>query len=263
MNPLSTATDSSFTSTGKGLLTIFSVGLVKVVIGVEFINTQISIPWFPTINLANLHNLTYLYMAFMFYAILRYRLHNESSFRTIGIIALSDGLKSGWIGRWFVYRYILNDNENYMVRTNLTSSAGKSNDLVPPTSITIVSFDDEFMASEFNLIARDSIQIDSAVVKIDIVHGIEQKALSDEKLKRMWGHFWDCTREQGEKARDYTFYQTITPPSRTLSLLLSFISTFYQVKHMKKDPMCLDVYLPWLLNLGLLSYLCAAYLLPN
>ncbi len=49
-NPLETFTDPSFTSSAKGLMTLFCIGLIHVVIGVDLEDVKIAIPWFPIVT---------------------------------------------------------------------------------------------------------------------------------------------------------------------------------------------------------------------
>lgn len=81
--PIDKITDDGFTNTSKGLLTLFTIGVIKIFLGVEFTSSTISIPWLPTVEIYNLKNIIYLYWALVAYAIHRYLIHNYDSFREI------------------------------------------------------------------------------------------------------------------------------------------------------------------------------------
>ncbi|EJE4192490.1 hypothetical protein M3904_003173 [Vibrio parahaemolyticus] len=249
----------SFTATSRGLMIIFVIGLIKVVVGVEFIDPQITIPWLPKISFEHLERLSYLYIALIFYALLRYHLHNRSAFKTAAILSLTEGLKSGRIGKWFVERYILGKGESFIVSNYLTQTQSSERELTPPHSVAISSFQEEHPTETFVLIARDGVRIDSAVSKVHISVGLEQKALTDDKLANKWGPLWNCSRDMDDG--DNSYYRSDRITSRSLWWLLAFITTYYEMKYTFKDFRGLDTYLPWFLNLALFTYMFCTYII--
>ncbi|WP_185838565.1 hypothetical protein [Vibrio cholerae] len=66
MNPIDKITEPSFTSSTRGLLTLFCIGIFHIVIGIDLSNSKIAIPWFPVVELKNIERLIYLYWGLVF-----------------------------------------------------------------------------------------------------------------------------------------------------------------------------------------------------
>ncbi|MGR6838072.1 hypothetical protein ACU5DF_02775 [Aliivibrio wodanis] len=99
MNPIDKITDPTFTNSSKGLLTLFCIGLIHTVVGVDLTSTEIAIPWLPSINFPNTDRFSYLYWGLVTFTIYRYMLHNirpfkESYFRAICLFLKSSAGKS-------------------------------------------------------------------------------------------------------------------------------------------------------------------------
>ncbi|WP_140357694.1 hypothetical protein, partial [Vibrio parahaemolyticus] len=104
-SPIEKITDPSFTESAKGLMTLFCIGVIHLVIGVELTDVKIAIPWFPTITFKRPEYLVFLYWGFNFYAIYRYILHNISCFRKYWFSSLYNGLQNP-LGEKFIFQTI-------------------------------------------------------------------------------------------------------------------------------------------------------------
>lgn len=118
-NPIDKATDPSFTESAKGLMTLFCIGVIHLVIGVNLTDAKIAIPWFPTITFERPEYLVYLFWGFNFYAIYRYTLHNGTLIRKHWYNAFLQGLKRP-SGKNFIQEAIWFsvDNEPYSISTD-------------------------------------------------------------------------------------------------------------------------------------------------
>lgn len=114
MNPIEKITDSSFTESSKGLMTLFCIGLVHLVIGVELTDAKISIPWFPTVNFEHPDHLVYLYWALVVYSAYRYTLHHALLLRELNFTKLHESLLKPR-GEKFIRKYILPDQVHYKI----------------------------------------------------------------------------------------------------------------------------------------------------
>lgn len=120
MNPIiDKVTDPSFTNSAKGLMILFCIGLAHMVIGVELTDTEIAIPWFPTVNFLNPQNLVFLYWGVVCYSMYQYTLEHTEQFRKQWFHALSSSLQVGQVGEKFVRKTIYSSDLFYDVKTNL------------------------------------------------------------------------------------------------------------------------------------------------
>ncbi|HCK0611287.1 hypothetical protein KW517_10205 [Vibrio fluvialis] len=117
-SPLEKITDPSFTSSAKGLMTLFGVGLTHLVIGVNMDDVKIAIPWLPTINFEHPERLIYLYWALVWYALYRYTLHNKNVFGGYYFKSLAKVLEIGQKGEKFVRDTVYLSNHYYTVTEN-------------------------------------------------------------------------------------------------------------------------------------------------
>ncbi|EMW7176059.1 hypothetical protein AAFM83_002283 [Vibrio parahaemolyticus] len=252
-NIVSSVSDPSFTQTGKGLMTIFIVGLIKIFLGIHFTNSTISIPWLPQVHFENLNNIFYLYLLLVFYAILRYRLHQETEFQKYAVKALAKGLKSGAWGKRFIEKYILAANEAFSIDFELDGSES----WVQAQSVIIHSYNDEFPTERFYLIFEDAAHVTAAAAMISCSFGKSQKAITDELIAKKWGNFVELTREQNDSQNIYYRCNRITNKFMGLQLLL--MVKYYQMKFTWQDADALDLYLPWFCNIGLFAFCLYRY----
>lgn len=113
-SPIEKITDPSFTSSAKGLMTLFCIGLIHMVIGVHPIEeTSIQIPWFPTINFEHPERLFYLYWGLIWYALYRYTLHHKVIFNKYYFESLVRVLAIGQKGEKLVRKSIYLSETGY------------------------------------------------------------------------------------------------------------------------------------------------------
>lgn len=87
-------TESWFTSTGKGLLTILIIGLAYNFLDIQLITSTIKIPAFPEVKINNVLGFQHLFLCFIFYAVYRYSLHNSVKLLSVMTMSLSKYLAS-------------------------------------------------------------------------------------------------------------------------------------------------------------------------
>jgi len=116
MNPIDKITDPTFTNTSKGLLTLFCIGIVHTVIGVDLTSTEIAIPWLPSINFPNPERISYLYWGLVSFAMYRYTLHHLHIIREGYCNALVMFLKSGTSGKKFIDKELFSDKITHQVK---------------------------------------------------------------------------------------------------------------------------------------------------
>ncbi|CAH7487863.1 hypothetical protein VCHA41O245_90051 [Vibrio chagasii] len=157
MNPVEKITEPSFTSSSKGLMTLFCIGVIHQTIGIEFSDTAITIPWLPKIEFLHAERLFDLYLAFVAYATYRYTLHSLPTLRAINARSLSKGLKETVRGKRFIRKYVTT-SDNYLVSGPIVDEG--SND----TSISINIYGEENTPATDIFIIEfvDSINVNSA-----------------------------------------------------------------------------------------------------
>jgi len=116
MNPIDKITDPTFTNSSKGLLTLFCIGLVHTVIGVDLTSTEIAIPWLPSINFPNTERIAYLYWGLVGFAMYRYTLHNLHIVREFYFQALVQFFKSDVSGKKFIDNNIFSKEITHQVQ---------------------------------------------------------------------------------------------------------------------------------------------------
>lgn len=244
-NPVDHITESSFTSTSKGLMTLFLIGVIKIIIGVEFVSNEITIPWFPKITLSHLDNVIYVYWGLVLYAIYRYFLHNLPQLSQRSAYALGKYMDSVWLGRWFIERYIVGGNKAYTSGAVINAHPGYS-------EAKIGSYNDEYVTESFNLGFKDSIFVNKVDVSVNAQSGVTQKAISEPKLKKLWGNFIQEEVTEFEPSEEKYSLEKILSP--ILRLLLVIIVARCGLKAMLRAPLSFDLYLPVILNFLLLIY---------
>ncbi|MUL11531.1 hypothetical protein [Aliivibrio fischeri] len=115
MNPIDKITDPTFTSSTKGLLTLFCIGLFHVVIGVNLTNAKIAIPWLPTVNFENTERLVYIYWLLVLFTSYRYTLHHLPLIRKYFFLSLGKFLKISRSSERFIRTYIYSQEISYQV----------------------------------------------------------------------------------------------------------------------------------------------------
>ncbi|MES1311475.1 hypothetical protein ABUS74_12825 [Vibrio cholerae] len=126
MNPIDKITDPSFTSSTKGLLSLFCIGLFHLVIGVDLTETKIEIPWFPTVNFLYMDRLVYLYWLLVVYMSYRFVLHHMPLLKKYYFYSLSQLFKYSTTGVNIINRYVYSDTLPYRVITTDESESVQS-----------------------------------------------------------------------------------------------------------------------------------------
>jgi hypothetical protein len=95
-----------FPKSGRGLWILFSIGVIYQVVGINFSDSSIEIPWFPKITLQHPERIILLYTVMLFFALYRYYLHNQEIFINFWSEAFEWSLKNSKLGNWFVRKFI-------------------------------------------------------------------------------------------------------------------------------------------------------------
>lgn len=254
VNPIDTYTEPTFTSSAKGLLTLFAIGFIHQTIGITLVSNTIEIPGLPKIELQHLDRWSYVYMAALIYAIYRYFLHSKAQIAQLLGRALSKGFHSGWIGKLFVRLTMIKIGVPYNV-THIPFHDDKSSSEEPPNSIRISSYSDDDSPSEYLYICLGESLMPQAIVSIVELHnGIEQKALNYMPSLLLWGKFHreDQSRDDmGRTERTASYHLKLTT-------VICFVplGVIYCVKLLTYSPRAFDVFLPLILCLGMLLHFC-------
>lgn len=246
VNPINLVSESSYTSTSKGLMTLFAIGAIKIGLGIEFTGKTIEIPWFPPIEIQLIHHLIYLYWAFVAYAIYRYCLHNKTSFSFLFCEAMAKHFRLGFLAKQFIYRYILDSHEAYSITYNYEEHNSKC-------YFSICSYQDEYCTESFELIFSDSFFINKAKSNISVPNGKEQKCITDENIQALWGTPYPKNQQDKFEKLNYQIYFEFIK-SKRLRFYLFLLTLFYSFKFMFKSSKCFDVFLPLLLNVSLFIF---------
>lgn len=245
MLKLENVTDASFTSSQKGLLTLFVVGLIKIVIGIEFIGTKITIPGLPEINLQHLDRIVYLYWVLVFYSLYRYLLTNLEHLRKLRIESLAWGLEHYRIGLRFVEKFILSEDEYFT-----TKVISERNDDV---KIVIYIYDEpDSVSGSFDINFGNGERIKNVEFSSHPGYGRLIRAIKDEFLKNdIWGlSYYYEEVPNNDKIEYYHGYKISTP----IRFQLYYISIFSMIKMVFRDIRVVDFYLPVIANLALFIF---------
>ncbi|NOI79267.1 hypothetical protein F0237_01245 [Vibrio tubiashii] len=239
MSPLEHISEPSFTSSARGLMTLFLIGLVKIVIGVEFTTNVIAIPWLPKIELTHIHLLTHLYWGLVAYAVYRYILHNVVNFREVKFDSLYQALQPANIGERFVYSNIFTSGGYYEVSKKL------ADDTISNNCITLKQYVDENeTACSFSFYFDSSYTFELIDCQVTPHYSCEDFVVNIPELSDKWGLYHYCGApgdEEGYRVKhfgDYKFSIYGLIFHKYIKLLLTEKRTF-------------DLVLPILLNIGL------------
>ncbi|MCC4854439.1 hypothetical protein LMH78_01360 [Vibrio lentus] len=245
LNPIERITDPTFTSSSKGLMTLFCIGVAHQVIGIKITESQIAIPWLPKVEFLHPEKLSILFIVLVLYAVFRYLLHQKPTLKELNIRALKEGLSSNWIGKWFVFKYILHHNDKPLV------IEGESPVIKGCRAVSLGTFqENNSPASEwFYLEFDDSTFVNRASAQVHIALGRSQKPLNDPEIPKYWGKF----NTYDTDAENETFSLNAIE-SFWLRALLILINLYFTLGLMKRSPLAFDFLLPVILNLGLVIH---------
>ncbi|ERB66335.1 hypothetical protein G3U99_23185 [Vibrio coralliilyticus OCN008] len=242
MSPIDKLVEHGFTASSKGLLTLFLVGLIKHLLGVEFVGTEISIPWFPKINLEHLERVSYLYWGLVIYAICRYILANSQLMTQILQDGLAWGLKNTFWGKQFVYKFLLDKDTYYTISQD-------NNNVY--SFIKIETYEDPDTVSEvFKLCYDTNNTVQHVEVAMHPAFSIARRYISDKELN---AKHWGLSIYQGPDIKpedDHIYYYGHTTSFRVRRELemLMFYSTCLS---MTRDLRTLDLLFPLIALVGL------------
>ncbi|MEZ9605722.1 hypothetical protein AB4274_21245 [Vibrio sp. 10N.261.55.A10] len=243
MSPIDKVVESDFTTSSKGLLTLFIIGVIKLVIGIEFTSNTISIPWLPTVEFTSLDNIIFLYWFLVGYAIFRYSLHHLPSYRKLKFEALAEALKPGNIGNNFVQEYIFPGAKIYSCDIETPTTEGNK----PKIRIDIRDSDGG-LASRFEFVY-------SLTYKLQYIEGTINPEFNStkidafgEKVISFWGLF-NYVDEDG-----YDTYKTQVIRNPIALIRLKLFTFIHYVKILFSDLRVFDLSFPIILNLGLFFY---------
>lgn len=242
MNPLEHISEPSFTSSARGLMTLFLIGLVKIVIGVEFTTNVIAIPWLPKIELTHIHLLTHLYWGLVAYAVYRYILHNVVNFREVKFDSLYQALQPANIGEKFVYSNIFTSGGYYEVSKKLADDTRSNN------CIALKQYVDEHeTACIFSFYFDSSYTFELIDCQINPHYSCEYFVVNIPELSDKWGLYNYCEAPGDEEAYRAKHYGKFS--SQIFGLIFSEYA-----KKLLTDKRTFDLVLPILLNIGLFLY---------
>lgn len=245
-SPIEKITDPSFTSSAKGLMTLFGIGLIHVVIGINLKETQITIPWFPIIEFEHAHRLVYLYWALVFYAIYRYSLHHKPMFGQYYFEALSQVLVRGKQGEKFVRKAIYSGNDYYEVEV------GKAKDGTNTIEISQYSIDSQndqfYLSSNLTFNYSKDYSFNKVTCSEDSGLSIDNFVVNNEHLKARWGLEW-YTDDVGQP-----FHETTKIKDWRLRFSLKFVALKHYLKLLIVNKDIFDTTVPIALNVFLFIY---------
>lgn len=242
MNPINNLTESNFTTSNKGLMTLFIIGVVKIAIGIEFTSKQIAIPWMPTIELASLENLIFLYWGFVAYAIFRYSLHNITFFRQIRFQALGVALTPSHIGDKFVLDYIFPKASNYYCEIQDTNDDDQSK------KINLKLHLEGELVSVFAFVYSKHYQFKYIECSVDPSINAESINMSDKYMTNFWSLVCYIDEDGSE------IYKTQTIRRIFPRYCLKMFTFVHYIKLMMSNLRVFDLSLPIILNLSLFTF---------
>lgn len=241
MNPIDKITDSSFTSSTKGLLTLFCVGLFHIVIGVDLTEAKVEIPWFPTVHFLYTERIVYLYWLAVAFVSYRFTLHHMPLLKRYYFESLSQFLKYTTAGDSLVRRHIYPESMSYTVAISTSSE--------PVQSIKIEHHgmgdrDWEHLATlEF----RFNKEYDFICIQAheNSAYSIDEIAYNKPEKKKGWG-FSSLTEDDGQN-----FLESSRITDRKLRYELKFGVLKRYLKIIMTNKETFDLAIPLLLNLVL------------
>ncbi|EKO3388751.1 hypothetical protein OMA37_000514 [Vibrio fluvialis] len=243
INPIDKFTDPTFTESAKGLMTLFCIGAVHTVLGVELVDAEIAVPWFPTVIFNNPKNLIYLYWGMTFYAIYRYCLHNATIIRSYWFDALLKGLKSP-SGASFISKTIWLSDGSYEVTRR--SKGNNDIDIIGYFFIDSENPREQIQENVYYFTFKYSEQYQFQGIECSSSPDYEVKGacFSDKNIASKWGlnRFWDEDRDLEEFKGDFI-------KSKTYRFRLFRLRLIPYVFSLLSSKTTFDLMLPILLNI--------------
>lgn len=243
---LDKVTEDSFTKTGKGLLTLFCIGVVHLALGVKLENVSINVPWLPDIVFEHPENMSYLFLALLVYSIYRYWLHSLDNLEGCKVASLSWGFHSSYLGRSFIGNTI-NINGKQFYATYEGSNKGKL------SSVSIVLQNSDNQIDETVKINYIRGVISCLELTINDAYGTPVSFIDNHELRTKWGFHQPQEYVQHEDNSPYKRYKSYRINNYRLRLWFDFIRAYSFIAYSTKEPKTFDFLMPIILNLFLIG----------
>ncbi|WP_153915975.1 hypothetical protein [Shewanella sp. TC10] len=262
MNPIDKITEPTFTNSSKGLLTLFCIGLVHTVIGVDLTSTEIAIPWFPSINFPNPERITYLYWGLVVFAMYRYTLYHLHIIRNGYCRALMMFLNSSSLGKNFIDKNVFSDGITHQV------SFEDDGESAPTIKIQHYTYDGDpeaptqddngwDLAASVEFVFTDEYALEKITFSENPTYDFEEMALKKPEVRESWGlkeFIYDDHSSTFKSAKINDF-------KLRYGLRFNVLRNYLKILMSSKDEF--DLLVPLLLNLTLLVLWLAGLLLNS
>ncbi|EOB4245209.1 hypothetical protein ACIL2N_000973 [Vibrio metschnikovii] len=237
-NPIDKITDDGFTNTSKGLLTLFTIGVIKIFLGIEFTSSTISIPWLPTVEIYNIKNLICLYWLLVAYTIHRYVIHNIDKFRNILYDIFVFSLYEQNSKNRIIRSLFLPDQFDFLIKTYPTvgdsiiciSYFQNKEFLVNPNFELLIFHSNAYRFKKIEIYIKEpDIKIENFIKKFKL-----KKLKPNTNSSEQNGYF-----------------------SSRMPLIFTALLCFIYVKQLLKNKNLYDISMPIILNILLFFYWCA------
>ncbi|EJL6763031.1 hypothetical protein BOO24_20975 [Vibrio navarrensis] len=244
MNPIEKVTDHTFTSSTKGLLTLFCIGLFHLVIGVKFTSNTIAIPWLPEVELSHIDRLIFLYWLLVVYACYRFVLYHLPVMRKHYFLSLGEYLKDTSGGTKFIQKHIYSDKLTHQVVVDIDGS--------PLPEIKIEHYQDggagwEQMAS-FNFVFTREHKFIKILASENPTFKIDEISFTKSPQLELWG-LKTIIDDDGDPEN---LTSKIASLKLKVKLLLPVLMVYLKTLITTKE--VFDLLVPLLLNFALFSY---------
>ncbi|WP_332406018.1 hypothetical protein [Vibrio metschnikovii] len=243
MNPIDKITDSTFTNSSKGLLTLFCIGLFHAVIGVDLTDARIAVPWFPTVNFMYIERLVYFYWGLIGYSVYRYSLFNIHVMRRYYFFALSKFFSTPKLGASFIAQYIFHETMEY----NVTVDENGESPTIKIQYYGDVGSSRELM-STFDFVFSSDYKLEKIECSQHPDYVIEDAAFNNDSIRKSWGltYFRDCYNNE---AMTTNFIKSSSLRSKLIEPVLII---YLRIVFSKKE--VFDLLMPIILNAMLFFY---------
>lgn len=241
MNPIEKITDPTFTNSSKGLLTLFCIGLVHTVVGIDLTSTEIAIPWLPSINFPNTDRLPYIYWALVGFAIYRYTLHYIPTIKMYYFLSMERFFRKDKRGEDLIRKEILSSKLSYKV--SIIDIEGDQ----PSIKIVHSQHDGNYLESVcvFEIIFKEGFIFDKITFSENPDHQIDEIALKTKGNFNKWGLRWFIDEEGNEEYESYS----IKDSKLENALRFGVMKNYFRILISSKD--AFDLLMPIVLNISL------------
>ncbi|WP_199436807.1 hypothetical protein [Vibrio owensii] len=243
MNPIDKITESTFTNSAKGLLTLFCIGLFHAVIGVDLTDAKIAVPWLPTVSFEHVERLAYLYWGLVAYSIYRYCLYNIHIMKRYYFLALGKFLSTTKSGSAFINRNIFDSSLEH----NVVIDEGNDTPVIKIEHYDDVGSGWEKMAT-FDFIYSSDYTFEKIECSENPGYQNDDLAFNKAHIRKSWG----LTNFIDEFENDAMTTSLIQSASLKSRLRASVLFIYFRILLGSKE--VFDLLLPVILNLVLSLY---------